>query len=220
MSHTERMVALLAEMRRERNGAVADMMRYDGRRYGLNYGVSLPTLRMLARAEVQDADFARYLYLQDVRELHLAALHLMPSDALSDIRFWADGIYNSEVAEETAFALLGRVPDFGELFVEWVLEQAQPLLAYAALLAAARLDSIPEEWCALAFRAVARGRDIADTDTMSGARAARLVAQGAVAMSARLAATGHADTVRGLMSSLGDTAAESYLREELEWQVG
>ncbi len=39
---TSRMVALLGAMRRERNGAVADAMRYYGADYGLNYGVSLP----------------------------------------------------------------------------------------------------------------------------------------------------------------------------------
>ena len=42
MDYTSRMVALLRELRRERNGAVADSMRYYGTPYGLNYGVSLP----------------------------------------------------------------------------------------------------------------------------------------------------------------------------------
>ena len=51
MDFTSRMVALLGELRRERNGAVADAMRCYGAPYGLNYGVSLPTLRTLARAE-------------------------------------------------------------------------------------------------------------------------------------------------------------------------
>lgn len=49
MDFTSRMVALLGELRRERNGAVADAMRCYGAPYGLNYGVSLPTLRKLAR---------------------------------------------------------------------------------------------------------------------------------------------------------------------------
>lgn len=77
MDYTSRMVALLRELRRERNGAVADSMRYYGTPYGLNYGVSLPTLRRIARAEAPDHGFARYLYRQDVRELRLAALHIV-----------------------------------------------------------------------------------------------------------------------------------------------
>ena len=91
------MVALLGELRRERNGAVADAMRCYGAPYGLNYGVSLPTLRKLARAETPDHDFARYLYLQEVRELRLAALHIARPESLTPDEFpaWAAGIVNS-----------------------------------------------------------------------------------------------------------------------------
>ena len=110
MDFTSRMVALLGELRRERNGAVADAMRCYGAPYGLNYGVSLPTLRKLARAETPDHDFARYLYLQEVRELRLAALHIARPESLTPDEFpaWAAGIVNSEVAEEAAFAFLSR----------------------------------------------------------------------------------------------------------------
>ena len=105
MDFTSRMVALLRELRRERNGAVADAMRYYGAPYGLNYGVSLPTLRRIARAEAPDHAFARYLYRQDVRELRLAALHIARPESLTPDEFpaWAAGIVNSEVAEEAAF---------------------------------------------------------------------------------------------------------------------
>ena len=110
MDFTSRMVALLGELRRERNGAVADAMRCYGAPYGLNYGVSLPTLRKLARAETPDHDFSRYLYLQEVRELRLAALHIARPESLTPDEFpaWAAGIVNSEVAEEAAFAFLSR----------------------------------------------------------------------------------------------------------------
>ena len=73
MDFTSRMAALLGAFRRERNGAVADSMRFYGAPCGLNYGVSLPTLRTLARAEAADHDFAKYLWRQDVRCLRLAA---------------------------------------------------------------------------------------------------------------------------------------------------
>lgn len=76
MDFTSRMAVLLGAFRRERNGAVADSMRFYGAPCGLNYGVSLPTLRTLARAEAADHDFAKYLWRQDVRCLRLAALHI------------------------------------------------------------------------------------------------------------------------------------------------
>ena len=149
MDFTSRMVALLGELRRERNGAVADAMRCYGAPYGLNYGVSLPTLRKLARAETPDHDFARYLYLQEVRELRLAALHIARPESLTPDEFpaWAAGIVNSEVAEEAAFAFLSRSAAFPALFDAWIADP-NPLLRYAALHSAARSDLLTAAWIA------------------------------------------------------------------------
>ena len=211
MDFTSRMVALLGELRRERNGAVADAMCLCGKPYGLNYGVSLPTLRRIARAETPDHDFARYLYVQDVRELRLAALYIAQPERVTadEAAFWAAGIINSEVAEEASFALLSRVGVLPELFRSWIT--ASPLLQYAALLAAARSPQASLAWVDAALEAVHRNaveaeavvaaaRSAAAADTSAApaagiagaagqaasasfaARAARLVAQGAVAL--------------------------------------
>lgn len=205
------MVALLGELRRERNGAVADAMCLCGKPYGLNYGVSLPTLRRIARAETSDHDFARYLYVQDVRELRLAALYIAQPErvTMDEAAFWAAGIINSEVTEEASFALLSRVGVLPELFRSWIT--ASPLLQYAALLAAARSPQASLAWVDAALEAVHRNaveaealvaaaRSVAAADTSAApaagiagaagqaasasfaARAARLVAQGAVAL--------------------------------------
>lgn len=205
------MVALLGELRRERNGAVADAMCLCGKPYGLNYGVSLPTLRRIARAETPDHDFARYLYVQDVRELRLAALYIAQPErvTMDEAAFWAAGIVNSEVAEEASFALLSRVGVLPAIFESWMA--ASPLLQYAALLAAARSPQASLAWVDVALEAVHRdaveaealvaaARSVAAADTSAApaagiagaagqaasasfaARAARLVAQGAVAL--------------------------------------
>lgn len=205
------MVALLGELRRERNGAVADAMCLCGKPYGLNYGVSLPTLRRIARAETPDHDFARYLYVQDVRELRLAALYIAQPErvTMDEAAFWAAGIINSEVAEEASFALLSRVGVQPAIFESWMA--ASPLLQYAALLAAARSPQASLAWVDAALGAVHRdaveaealvaaARSVAAADTSAApaagiagaagqaasasfaARAARLVAQGAVAL--------------------------------------
>lgn len=205
------MVALLGELRRERNGAVADAMCLCGKPYGLNYGVSLPTLRRIARAETSDHDFARYLYVQDVRELRLAALYIAQPErvTMDEAAFWAAGIINSEVAEEASFALLSRVGVLPAIFESWMA--ASPLLQYAALLAAARSPQASLAWVDAALEAVHRNaveaealvaaaRSVAAADTSAApaagiagaagqaasasfaARAARLVAQGAVAL--------------------------------------
>ena len=110
MDYTSRMAALLGRFRRERNGVVADTMQYRGKAYGLNYGVSLPTIRAVARAERPDSDFARFLYRQDVRELKLAAFWIADPVQVTSVEFsdWGEGIANSEMAEECAFALMSR----------------------------------------------------------------------------------------------------------------
>ena len=215
MDFTSRMVALLGELRRERNGAVADAMRCYGAPYGLNYGVSLPTLRKLARAETPDHDFARYLYLQEVRELRLAALHIARPESLTPDEFpaWAAGIVNSEVAEEAAFAFLSRSAALPALFDAWI---------------AARSDLLTAAWIAPAVEAVRRAAVCAAESLskpaaapLSASSAARLIAQGAVAL---LSAVGglneeNRQAVLRAAGSLGKLPAEDYVHEELTWRL-
>ena len=236
MDFTSRMVALLGELRRERNGAVADAMSPFGKPYGLNYGVSLPTLRQIARAERPDHDFARYLYVQDVRELRLAALYVAQAERVTadEAEFWAAGIVNSEVAEEASFALLSR---------------ASPLLQYAALLAAARSPQASLAWVDAALEAVHRNAVEADAlaaaarsdaaeDTFAAdgsatsaagnaatavfaARAAHLVAQGAVALCVAVGSRNEENrlAVHRKAGSLGKLPAEDCVHEELAWRL-
>lgn len=244
------MVALLGELRRERNGAVADAMCLCGKPYGLNYGVSLPTLRRIARAETSDHDFARYLYVQDVRELRLAALYIAQPErvTMDEAAFWAAGIINSEVAEEASFALLSRVGVLPELFRSWIT--ASPLLQYAALLAAARSPQASLAWVDAALEAVHRdaveaealvaaARSAAAADTSAApaagiagatgqvatatfaARAARLVAQGAVALCVAVGSQNEENrlAVHRKAGSLGKLPAEDCVHEELAWRL-
>lgn len=150
MDFTARMVALLGAFRRERNGLVADTMHYDGARYGLNFGVSLPTIRTIARRERPDHAFACFLIGQQVRELQLAAFHLADPDYLTDpaeAARWRRALSNTELAEEAAFALLSRSEALPQLLPAWLSDAAAaPLPAYAAMLAAARCEKPSAEW--------------------------------------------------------------------------
>lgn len=243
------MVALLGELRRERNGAVADAMCLCGKPYGLNYGVSLPTLRRIARAETSDHDFARYLYVQDVRELRLAALYIAQPErvTMDEAAFWAAGIINSEVAEEASFALLSRVGVLPAIFERWMA--ASPLLQYAALLAAARSPQASLAWVDAALEAVHRDaveaealaaaarNGAADCSATNGAviagaagqvatatfaaRAARLVAQGAVALCVAVGSQNEENrlAVHRKAGSLGKLPAEDCVHEELAWRL-
>lgn len=224
MNHTSRMTALLAAFRRERNGAVADAMRPYGTPCGLNYGVSLPTLRRIVAAEAADDALARYLWRQDVRELRLAALHLADAARLSGdgADGWVDGIATSEEAEEAAFALLRYVEGFDALFAGWIARADRPLVQYAALLAAARREGPEAGWAEAAAEAVAGADRLAASESPAVDRyAARLVAQGAVALCAALGgANGTAwSAVLRAIGKAGEGPAACYLREELAWRL-
>lgn len=227
MDYTSRMTALLTAFRRERNGAVADAMRLYGAPYGLNYGVSLPTVRAVARAEGYDHDFARYLYRQDVRCLRLAALHIADPQRLAEEEFeaWATGIVNSEVAEEAAFALLCRAERFPQLFDAWITAP-NPLLQYAALLGAARHAQLNITWLEPAIEAIRKSAKVASvwsaTSASSASSAASLpVAKGAVALLVALGLQSkeNRSAVIRATGSLGKLPAADLIHEELAWRL-
>ncbi len=145
MSHNSRLAYLLGEMRRMMNGAVVGSMRFYGADYGLNYGVSIPTIRSVAQLErgaesdiAVNHRFARLLLRQEVRELRLAAFWFADAQSITsidDMREWSAIIINSEVAEEAAFALFYAV----ESVEAWLDEESNDeLLHYCALLALAK----------------------------------------------------------------------------------
>ena len=198
-------------MRKQMNGAVADAMYYYGANYGLNYGVSLPTVRQIAKDTEQDHDLALYLYKQQVRELRLAALHIAQAEAITmeELPTWAEGVINSEIAEEMAFALLPRTTILSQIFDEWS-QSDNEFLAYAALMAAARSN-------------IARDTDaiLSTPDILNRFATSRIIAQGVVAL---LAAAYDCDSearkcVTEIISKLEESPAANYVQEEMSWRM-
>ena len=210
-NNTPKMISLLGAMRKQMNGAVADAMYYYGANYGLNYGVSLPTVRQIAKEAEQDHDLALYLYKQQVRELRLAALHIAEGEKITmeELPTWAEGVINSEVAEEMAFALLPRTTILADIFAEWSKSDNE-FLVYAALMAAARSN-------------IARDTDaiLSTTAILNRFATSRIIAQGVVAL---LAAAYDCDSearksVTEVMSKLEDSPAANYVEEEMSWRM-
>ena len=206
------MTRLLGAFRRERNGLVADTMHYDGARYGLNYGVSLTTVRRLVRElePERDEKFARFLLSQQVRCLQLSALHLADSKAwqgVEDTRVWLEALTNSELAEEAAYALFGRLERLGE----WLNGDFEllPLYAqYGLLMAAARHACPTVEWLDVAYLAAARHEH-------------RLFAQATVALWVHFANSDETTkkVVLDRLQTLGTTSLDTLLRDELAWRI-
>lgn len=207
-SNTSRMLALLAELRREMNGVAADAMRSYGGQYGVNYGVAAHTIREKASAIPHDHEFAEYLYKQDVRELRIAGLWIAEPERVTvdDLPFWVAGIINSEVAEQAALALFSHVECINEMLSEWS-HSTNVLPCYAAMLAAARNEHTdPDTAFGSLFRIV---RNFPDN---------RLAGQGAVALLVSVAASDR-DGVAHMIESLPDSPTAAYVRDEMSWRL-
>ena len=205
------MIALLGRVRKEMNGAVSESMSTDGENYGLNYGVSIATLREIASTESKDMDFAKYLYQQQVRELRLIACHLAEPDKVDihDFPFWARGIRNAELAEELAFALLSKIYDINSLMGIWTTESNE-LIAYAALMAAARNRRTTSE---VAFIAAER--------SVRANPKSRNIAHGVVALICYIAENDKSVKVGipTLLDSMPDCPVKEFVAEELAWRL-
>lgn len=208
MSQTERMITLLGSLRREMNGAVADSMYYSGKRYGLNYGVSIPTIRTIARQEPKDMALAKYLIEQQVRELQLAALHITPAEELTaeDAIEFEKHITNSEIAEEASFAVFGKCSCINELCERWI-DSGDEQLIYCALLSAARNPLAAKPIIAAKLRQI-----ISDGTS-------NIVVQGAIVLLTAIANSSDKEIVSDLLKTLPDTAASDKIREEVAWML-
>ena len=209
MDNTSKMITLLGKMRKQMNGAVADAMFYYGTRYGLNYGVSLPTVREIAEEVGKDHELALYLFKQQVRELKLAALHIADAEQITAATSstWTDGITTSELAEEAAFAMLSHCPSLNEIYDKWVKSENE-FATYAALMALSRssvispeqLDPLPNITCRFST--------------------SRPIAQGVVALlAAAYLNPALQEAVKATLEKLPDTPASEYVRDEMSWRM-
>lgn len=139
MNDTARMLALLSRLKVEMNGAVSGAMEERGIRYGLNYGVSVPTIKDIARACAPSHSLALLLWQQDVRELKLAATLIdRPQWVNSEqMEQWSSGLTNIELVEQVVMNLFGAAEPALELAPKWI-DQDTMLITYAGLLLGAR----------------------------------------------------------------------------------
>ena len=205
------MIALLGRVRKEMNGAVSESMAQHGQNYGLNYGVSIATLREIAANETKDYAFAKYLYQQQVRELKLLACHIADPKMIDthEFPFWSRGIANAELAEELAFALLSKIYDINSLMGVWSTESNE-MVAYASLMAASRNERTTSE---VAFIAV--------ENAVKANPESHYIAAAVVALLLYVASRDKSVKVGIpiLLDRLADTKVKQYIVEEMEWRL-
>ena len=211
MDNTQRMISLLGRLRKQMNGAVSESMARDGQRYGLNYGVSIATVREIVAEESPDYEFAKYLYKQQVRELKLAACHLAPAKSvdINEFPFWSRGIVNAELSEELAFALLSKIYDINSLMGIWTTESNE-YVAYAALMAASRNERTTTEVAFIAVENAVRANP-----------ESHYIAQGVVALLCYVASRDRSAKVGipVLLERLADSRTKQLIEEELAWRL-
>lgn len=200
------MAALLGRLRREMNGAVVEAMERAGVKGVLNYGVSIPTIRAIAAEAGHDHAFARFLYLQQVRELRMAALSIADPGSVTpdELDFWLDGRPTVELLDELALRLLSRCGDeVSQALSDRWLTGESPQACYTALMALARTQSgRTAETAARVVGALLRFPDD------------RHIARAAVAYGCMIASEpGFADWLR----LLPDNEAGRFVRGELEF---
>lgn len=201
----------MGRVRKQMNGAVSESMATHGQQYGLNYGVSIATVRQIAESEAQDYSFAKYLYQQQVRELKLCACHIADPRMVDthEFPFWSRGITNAELAEELAFALLSKIYDINSLMGIWTTESNE-MVAYAALMAASRNERTTTE---VSFIAV--------ENAIKSNPKSEYIAQGVVALLCYIASRDKSVAVGipVLLERINDCPTKSRVEEELEWRL-
>ncbi len=211
MDNTQHMIELLGRLRKQMNGAVAESMAQHGENYGLNYGVSIATIREIVATEKRDYEFAKYLYRQQIRELKLAACHIADAKMVDthEFPFWSRGIANAELAEELAFALLSKIYDINSLMGVWSTESNE-MVAYAALMAASRNERTTTEVAFVASERAVRANPKSE-----------YIAQGVVALMCYVASRDKSVRVGipVMLERIDDCPTKQRIVEELEWRM-
>lgn len=211
MDNTQHMIELLGRLRKQMNGAVAESMAQHGENYGLNYGVSIATIREIVASEPKDYEFAKYLYRQQIRELKLAACHIADASKVDthEFPFWSRGIANAELAEELAFALLSKIYDINSLMGVWSTESNE-MVAYAALMAASRNERTTSEVAFVASERAVRANPSSE-----------YIAQGVVALMCYAASRDKSVKVGipVMLERIADCPTKRRIVEELEWRM-
>lgn len=104
------------------NGPASQSMREKGLKYKLNWGVPVPTLKVMAKDYGKNYDLAIELFKEDIRECKILATMIMPPERMLPeiIDVWMEQTTQNEIAEQLAFNLLQYLDYAPMLAFEWI----------------------------------------------------------------------------------------------------
>lgn len=127
---------ILVQLRRDTNGAVVGTMfeMLGSERY-INYGVSIPAIKKVAREYAPNHALAQCLFDSQIRELKLCAVYVDASEDVTaaQMETWSEAFDNVEILEHCCSMLFYGANDALTVAKEWL-----QVRAYAALLMAGK----------------------------------------------------------------------------------
>ncbi|RRC99134.1 DNA alkylation repair protein [Prevotella sp. OH937_COT-195] len=122
MDISDKLKQIKQSFRLRMNGETSRSMREKGVVYHINWGVSLPDLKIKAKEYGKDYDLAIALWKEDIRECKILATMIMPAERMlpeiTDI--WMEQTFSLEIAEQAAFNLYQYLPYASQKAFEWI----------------------------------------------------------------------------------------------------
>lgn len=114
-------------LRKAMNGVVSASMRREGMEYKLNFGVSIPEIKVIASAYTPNAELAKWLWTQDVREHKILATLLYPREAFTeeDAESWVGDIRYLEIVEQFCANLAQHLSFASTLAERWISDERE-----------------------------------------------------------------------------------------------
>ncbi len=107
------------------NGIVSTSMREKGMEYRINFGLTLPLIRDIAKSFALNAEIAEHLWNEQVRESKILATWLYPAQEMTPEKMqqWAEEIPYTEIADMCCMNLFTELPFAMEKASEWIASE-------------------------------------------------------------------------------------------------
>lgn len=127
---------ILAELRRDTNGAVVGtMFEMLGSEQYVNYGVTIPSIKKVAREYAPDHALAQAVFSSKIREMKLCAIYMDDPNEVTEeqMELWSESFDSVEILENCCSMLFYKAPSGLKVARRWIDK-----FPYAALLLAAK----------------------------------------------------------------------------------
>lgn len=110
------------------NGVISTSMRQKGMNYKLIFGVPIPEIKHITAAHEPDAELARALWKEDVREMKILATLLFPAGSMTqeEALAWMREIPYPEIAEQCCNNLFPTVEQPDQLALKFLADKKSP----------------------------------------------------------------------------------------------